>query len=96
MKVAQLPRTLQPHGLYEKYGYISLFKSVKGESFERILGRLTSSLKKIKKQQPAEERALDAINAMFPPYERFVTPEEAERIAQRYSGPQMIGPISRY
>ena len=80
---------------FEKYGYISLFKSVKGESFDRILGKLTSSLKKIKKQQPAEERALDAINAMFPPYEKFVTPGEAGSIARRYSGPHIIGP-SRY
>ena len=80
---------------FEKYGYISLFKSVKGESFDRILGKLTSSLKKIKKQQPAEERALDAINAMFPPYEKFTTREESGRIARRYSGPHIIGP-SRY
>lgn len=77
---------------FEKYGYISLFKSVKGESFERILGRLTSSLKKIKKQQPAEERALDAINAMFPPYEKFITREEAGSIAQTYSQPLILGP----
>ena len=76
---------------FEKYGYISLFKSTKGKSFERILGNLTSSLRKIKEQQSPEERALNAINAMFPPYEKHATLDDAERLARIYSRPRIIG-----
>lgn len=57
-KYPPIPSIEEPS--FEKYGYISLFKSTKGKSFERILGNLTSSLRKIKEQQSPEERALNA------------------------------------
>ncbi|MBO5947532.1 hypothetical protein J6Q66_01695 [bacterium] len=88
-KYPPIPSIEEPS--FEKYGYISLFKSTKGKSFERILGNLTSSLRKIKEQQSPEERALNAINAMFPPYEKHATFDDAARLARIYSRPRIIG-----